>query len=73
MRIFVLAFSKKHAKSTKKTAYASTAHVRDIRKKIVSILTAECAKVSINDLVKHLLSDFYTEKLTKACQYIYPL
>ena len=73
MRIFVIAFSKKHAKSTKKTSYASTSHVRDIRKKIVSILTAEVAKVSINDLVKHLLSDFYTEKITKACQYIYPL
>ena len=67
MRIFVIGFSKKHPKSTKKTAYANSSHVRDIRKKIVTILTAECAKVTINDLVKHLISDFYTEKLTKAC------
>jgi small subunit ribosomal protein S3Ae len=73
MRLFVIAFTKKDQKHQRKTCYAQSSQIKDIRKKVTDIITKEVSKSVINDLVRHLITDTYTEKITKACQFIYPL
>lgn len=73
IRVFTIAFTKRIAKDAKKTAYAKSSQVKAIRRKITTILSKEISTVNVNDLVKHLTQDTYTEKMIKACQFIYPL
>jgi small subunit ribosomal protein S3Ae len=73
IRVFVIAFTKRSPKQVKKTSYAQTSQVKDIRKKIFDILNKEIAKTNINTLVSHLIGDTYTQMIEKACKFIYPL
>jgi small subunit ribosomal protein S3Ae len=72
-RIFIIASTKRHAKQVKKKAYAKASHVREIRKKINAYLTAELAKLSINDVVRHFIGEKLNDQITKLCQLVYPL
>ena len=68
MRIYIIAFTKKQgAGQVKKTSYASTSHIKDIRKKVATILTAEAAKSSINEIVRHFTTEFYPDKIKTGC------
>lgn len=40
---------------------------------MTTILTQELSKLNINEAVKHLLGETYTEKILSATKYIYPL
>jgi ribosomal protein S3AE len=73
LRCFAIAFTKRRQNQAKKTAYAQTGQVKNIRKKMVEIIQRE---VSGSDLMK-VCEKFQTEsigkEIEKACQGIYPL
>lgn len=56
VRVFVIAFTAKaKVGQTKKTAYAQSAQIRAIRKKIVDLVTAAVTKSDLKDFVAKYL------------------
>ncbi|XP_012579668.1 PREDICTED: 40S ribosomal protein S3a-like [Condylura cristata] len=68
---FCVGFTKNHNNQIQKTSYAQPRHVRQVRKKVMEIMTRE---VQTNDLmVNKLIPDTIGKDIEKACQFIYPL
>jgi len=72
IRIFVIGFTKKRPNQLRKTSYAQSAQVRQIRKKMVEIIQREAA-VDLNDLVTKFVSEVIGREIEKAAAGIYPL
>merc|ERR1712037_179120 len=68
-----IGFTRKQEMSTKKTAYAQTWEVRNIRKKMIDIISREVSATDLKDVVNKLIPDFIARDIEKACQGIYPL
>jgi len=72
LRVFAIAFTKRRQNQAKKTAYAQTNQVKNIRKKMVEIIQRET-----NDELMKVCEKFMTEtigkEIEKACMRIYPL
>lgn len=51
LRMFCIAFTKKRAKQVKKTCYAQSSQIRQIRKKMFEIITKESTSCDLKDLV----------------------
>ena len=74
LRLFAIAFTERRAAQVKKTCYAQHAQVRDIRKKMVEVLTNEVSSKNLRDAVAFLINDKNTFTLIKkACASIFPL
>jgi len=73
LRIFVVAFTNRQSGQIRKCSYAQHAQVKQIRKKIVDILTTEASSVNLVDLVQKFTLDAIPEKCKKEAQFIYPL
>jgi len=73
LRLFAIAFTKKRPNQLKKTAYAQSAQVRAIRKKMVDIMTENTVKGDLNELVRKLIPGVIGKEMEKACEAIYPL
>jgi small subunit ribosomal protein S3Ae len=74
LRLFAIAFTQKRANQVKKTCYAQHAQIRDIRKKMVDVLTAEASSRSLKDVVSFLVVDKnISNMIVKACAPIFPL
>merc|ERR1711982_44632 len=73
LRMFCLAFTTRADNQIKKTAYAQTAQVRAIHKKMIEIMTAEASKCELGELVQKLLPEAIGKEITKATHTIYPL
>merc|ERR1719238_2486658 len=65
LRLFCIGFTRKQDLSTKKTCYAQAQQIRNIRKKMVDLITKE--------VVNKLIPDSIARDIEKACQGIYPL
>merc|ERR1712129_349958 len=65
LRLFCIGFTRKQDMSTKKTAYAQAGQVRNIRKKMIDIMSREVSN--------KLIPDSIARDIEKACQGIYPL
>jgi len=72
LRIFVVGFTKKRPNQLRKTSYAQSAQVRQIRKKMVEIIQRESA-VDLSDLVAKFVSEVIGREIEKAAAGIYPL
>lgn len=73
LRIFCIGFTQKDQMSTRKTSYAQHSQVRNIRRKMVSIVTDEITKCDLKGVVTKLVPDAIAKDIEKACQGIYPL
>ena len=73
LRIFCLAFTKKRQNQLKKTTYAQTAQIKQIRKKMTDIITKEASTVDLKDLVRKFIPNAIGTQIEQACQCIYPL
>jgi len=73
LRLFCIGFTKKAEGSKKKTCYAQSQQVRNIRKKMKDIIAKEIAAVDLKHLVEKLIPDSIAADIQKACQSIYPL
>jgi len=73
LRLFCIGFTKKADGSKKKTCYAQSQQVRNIRKKMKDIIHKEISAVDLKHVVEKLIPDSIAADIQKACQSIYPL
>ncbi|KAG2223692.1 hypothetical protein INT45_007270 [Circinella minor] len=80
VRLFTISFTARRRNQLKKTTYAQSAQVRQIRKKMFDIMTEEAAACDLKELVNKVTStasasaqDAIAVRIEKACQGIYPL
>ncbi len=73
LRIFSVAFTKRRQNQIKKTTYAQSAQIKQIRKKMFDILNKEATQSDLKDLVHKLNTEVMGKAIEKACFNIYPL
>jgi len=72
LRLFCVAFTKKRQNCLRKTYYASSAQIKNIRKKIFEIMAKESA-CELKDLIKKFVAETIGSAIEKASEGIYPL
>jgi len=73
LRLFCVGFTKKRQNQIKKTSYAQTQQVKNIRRKMVEIITKEVGSADLKETVNKLIPDSIGKDIEKACHSIYPL
>ncbi|KAL1501480.1 hypothetical protein ABEB36_006794 [Hypothenemus hampei] len=74
LRVFCIGFTQKDPQySQRKTCYAKHTQIRQIRKKMVDIMTRDIQSSDLKEVVNKLLPDSIAKDIEKACQGIYPL
>jgi len=73
LRVFCIGFTRKWQNQVRKTSYAQSTQVRQIRKKMVDIITREVAGSDLKEVVNKLIPDSIAKDIEKSCQSIYPL
>lgn len=73
VRMFCIAFTSKRVKQVKKTCYATTAQIKQIRKIITGILKAEAESNDVQGLVKSIIGEDLNKKIVKQTSHIFPL
>jgi len=73
VRLFAIGFTKKHKEHVKKTAYASAAQTRAIRKKMKEVMNKETTSIELHELVGKLTLETIGKEIEKHTQAIYPL
>ncbi|CAK9049841.1 40S ribosomal protein S3a-A [Durusdinium trenchii] len=73
LRMFAIGFTQKRKDQVKKTWYAQAGQIRQIRKKMIDIMTEETVKCDLKDLVAKLLPETLGKEIEKACEGIYPM
>jgi small subunit ribosomal protein S3Ae len=73
LRLFCIGFTKRRPNQNRKTSYAQSSQVRQIRKKMVDIMSREASSVDLNALVEKLLTEIIGKEIEKHTQSIYPL
>lgn len=73
IRLFAIAFTKRRPSQVKKTTYAQTAQIREIRKKMFEIMTREASSCDLKELVQKFIPEAIGREIEKATRSIYPL
>lgn len=73
VRIFVIAFTKRVPSQIKRTSYAQSSQIRQIRKKMSEIMVREASQVTLNQLVAKLVPDVISDEILKSTRGIFPL
>jgi small subunit ribosomal protein S3Ae len=73
LRMFAIGFTKRRPNQNKKASYAQHAQIRQIRKKMTDIMTAEAIKCDLKELVQKFIPEAIGKEIEKAVQGIYPL
>lgn len=73
LRMFCIAFTAKRSNQVKKTCYAQTQQERNIRKKMVEIMTNEATRCDLRELVKKFIPETIGKEIEKACTGIFPI
>lgn len=73
LRLFCIGFTKRRNNQSRKTSYAQSGQIRQIRKKMVDIMTREATSCDLQQLVAKLIPEVIGREIEKATQGIYPL
>lgn len=73
LRMFILAFTKKRQNQVKRTCYAQSSQIRQMRKKMVEITKRQSESCDLKELVTKLIPDVFAKEIEKACAGIFPL
>jgi len=73
LRLFAMAFTKRRLNQICKTTYAKTSHIREIRKKMMEIMTKEVASSELKDVVLKFIPESIGKAIEKTCSAIFPL
>jgi len=73
LRIFVIAFTKRRPNQVKKTTYAQSSQIRQIRKRMTDIMNKEATSGTLKDFVQKLIPEVIGREIEKSCHSIYPL
>lgn len=73
VRLFCIAFTKRRQNQVKKTSYAQSSQVKQIRAKMIEIMQRESNNCDLKQLFERLIVDIIGQQIEKECQGIYPL
>jgi len=73
LRLFCIGFTKKRPNARRVTWYAKSSQLKQIRRKMVQIMTREASNVSLRDLVEKFIPNGIGKQIERECQGIYPL
>jgi len=80
LRLFAIAFTSRRRDQLRKTTYAQSSQIRQIRKKMFEIMNQEASSCDLKDLVAKFIvtspnqsQDTIGHRIEKVCQGIYPL
>ncbi|KTW26657.1 40S ribosomal protein S1 [Pneumocystis carinii B80] len=73
LRLFVIGFTRRRANQIKKTTYAQSSQIRQIRKKMFEVIQREASSCSLKELVQKFIPEVIGREITKSTQGIYPL
>ena len=73
LRLFAIGFTKRRPSQVRKTTYAQTAQIREIRKKMFEIMTREAQSCDLKELVQKFVPEAIGREIEKAARSIYPL
>jgi len=73
VRMFSIAFTRRHKHQVKATCYAKGSQQRQLRQKMMEIMIAEIQKNSLKELFKKVITDVVPKQITKDCSKIFPL
>ncbi|CAH8274319.1 unnamed protein product [Arabidopsis lyrata] len=73
LRLFCIAFTKRRANQVKRTCYAQSSQIRQIRRKMSEIMVKEASSCDLKELVAKFIPEAIGREIEKATQGIYPL
>ncbi len=73
LRIFAIGFTKRRPNQVKRTAYAQSGQIRQIRKKMTDVIARESAGCDLKELVQKFIPELIGKEIEKACGGIFPL
>jgi Ribosomal S3Ae family len=73
LRLFAIGFTKRRQTQVRKTTYAQTSQIREIRKKMFEIMTREATSCDLKELVQKFVPEAIGREIEKAARSIYPL
>ncbi|XP_010546607.1 PREDICTED: 40S ribosomal protein S3a-1-like [Tarenaya hassleriana] len=73
LRLFCIAFTKRRANQVKRTCYAQSSQIRQIRRKMREIMAKEASSCDLKELVAKFIPEAIGREIEKATQSIYPL
>ncbi|QHO35742.1 40S ribosomal proteina [Arachis hypogaea] len=73
LRLFCIGFTKRRFNQIKRTCYAQTSQVRQIRRKMREIMTNQATSCDLKELVRKFIPEMIGKEIEKATSSIYPL
>jgi len=73
LRVFALGFTKRRPNQQKKTCYAQTSQIRQIRTKMIEIINREATTCELKDLVVKFIPELIGKLIEKECNGVFPL
>jgi len=73
VRMFAIGFTKRRPNQIKVTSYAQGSQIKQIRKKMVNIMTRESANCDLKQLFQKFIPETIGKAIENECQGIYPL
>ncbi|CAA0829095.1 40S ribosomal protein S3a-1 [Striga hermonthica] len=73
LRLFCIAFTKKRVNQQKRTCYAQSSQIRQIRRKMREIMVNQAQSCVLSELVQKFIPESIGKEIEKATQSIYPL
>jgi len=73
LRLFCVGFTKRRQNQIKRTCYAQSGQIRQIRKKMSEIMIREASSCELKDLVLKFIPEVIGKEIEKACAGIFPI
>ncbi|PRQ41907.1 putative ribosomal protein S3Ae [Rosa chinensis] len=73
LRMFCIAFTKRRANQVKRTCYAQSSQIRQIRRKMREIMVNQASACDLKELVQKFIPEMIGREIEKATSSIYPL
>ncbi|PKU74190.1 40S ribosomal protein S3a [Dendrobium catenatum] len=73
MRLFCIAFTKRRPNQVKRTCYAQSSQIRQIRRKMREIMINQASSCDLKELVQKFIPEVIGKEIEKATTSIYPL
>ncbi|OAY55712.1 40S ribosomal protein S3a [Manihot esculenta] len=73
LRMFCIGFTKRRPNQVKRTCYAQSSQIRQIRRKMREIMIAQASSSDLKDLVRKFIPEIIGKEIEKATSSIYPL
>ncbi|TVU48044.1 hypothetical protein EJB05_07666 [Eragrostis curvula] len=73
LRLFCIGFTKRRPNQVKRTCYAQSSQIRQIRRKMVEIMASQASTCDLKELVSKFIPEVIGKEIEKATSSIFPL